>query len=177
MGCGTASTLHYLQQQWGESVTLHGIDPSADMLAVAAKKVNGASQVHLAVGAGEVLEFDDESFDWVISCLTPHHLPEQARCQMLAECYRVLKGNGRFLISDFGVPVNIFAQLATKLLWRHHAFVAETLQGEIFQQAEEAGFQIIDRQIQWGGIYHVLAQKALGNGQNGHEFLAESSGA
>jgi ubiquinone/menaquinone biosynthesis C-methylase UbiE len=158
VGCGSANTIYELNRQLGERVKLYGIDPSADMISVANQKLAKNKGVHLAVGLGESLDFYDGLFDWVTSCLTPHHLPNTSRRQMFQECFRVMKPNGRLLISDFGSPTNALGRFGS-VLWKQHAFVSQILNDEIPKMIKEAGFQISSRQVQLGVIHHIQAHK------------------
>src|SRR5262245_46669481 len=101
VGCGTGAVLRRVQRAFGESTVLRGIDPSPDMLRVAARKLRGCPNARVVDGIGEGLSFPDNSFDWVVSCLTTHHLPLEAKRLMLGECHRVLRPAGRLLVSDF----------------------------------------------------------------------------
>lgn len=158
IGCGTANTLFELNQQFGNQVRLYGVDPSQDMITGASQKLAQKEGVDVAVGVGESLNFDDNSFDWVISCLTPHHLPSSTRQKMFQECFRVMKPNGYLLISDFGPPTNALGRFGAGL-WRRHAFVDQTLNGEIQKAIKQAGLKISAKQTQLGIIHHIQARK------------------
>src|SRR5258706_6095465 len=64
VGCGTGEVLYQLHKNFGDAVSLYGIDPSDDMLAVARRKLQNAAQVQMELGIGEKLQFPEASFDW-----------------------------------------------------------------------------------------------------------------
>lgn len=160
VGCGTGLVLFKLFQKYGKSAQLYGVDPSEDMIQMAQnenKKTN--SDIHLKVGAGEKLDFKDSEFDWVISSLTFHHLPNDAKKQVLGEIRRVLKPSGNLLISDFGMPKNLFGRMADMTLG-NHAFIKDNLAGSVVQILKEKNFQKIRiAKTQFGIIEHVMAIK------------------
>jgi len=159
VGCGTGSVLRRVQRAFGESTVLRGIDPSPDMLRVAARKLRGCPNARVVDGIGEGLSFPDNSFDWVVSCLTTHHLPLEAKRLMLGECHRVLRPAGRLLVSDFASPLNwIGGTLA--FIWRRHAHADENLSGVVYDLAKNQGFTELSTIVQGGIIQHLMATKA-----------------
>src|SRR5882724_5304296 len=63
VGCGTGAVLRRVQRAFGERISLLGIDPSPDILRVAARKLRGCPNARVAPGIGEGLSFPDNSFD------------------------------------------------------------------------------------------------------------------
>ncbi|HVK24307.1 MAG TPA: class I SAM-dependent methyltransferase [Actinokineospora sp.] len=51
------------------------------------------------VGRAEALDAADGEYDVVLSCLVPHHIPEQPRATAIAEMARVLRPGGRLLVA------------------------------------------------------------------------------
>ncbi len=96
VGCGTGALLKCVSGAFSDA-GLYGVDPSSEMLAVARQKLG--SRVELKEGMAESLPFDDDSFDVVVSSSSFHYWrhPETA----LAEIVRVLKPNGRVVITDW----------------------------------------------------------------------------
>lgn len=96
VGCGTGALLHVLSvvSPW---VQLQGVDPSAEMLRVARKKLG--SSADLTQASAEALPFPDSAFDIVVSTSVLHYLhdPHQA----LVQIERVLRPNGKLLITDW----------------------------------------------------------------------------
>jgi ubiquinone/menaquinone biosynthesis C-methylase UbiE len=107
VGCGTGSLAIAAARRVGEHGVVHGVDPSAELVARARKKARRAGvEVTFAVAAGEELPFPDASFDVVLSTLVFHHLSHDALRASVAEIRRVLKPGGRMLAVDIGGPQN-----------------------------------------------------------------------
>jgi ubiquinone/menaquinone biosynthesis C-methylase UbiE len=158
LGCGSGEALRQIYRRSGGQARLQGVDPSEDMLAVARRKLRGCDGASVQWGVGEDLAFAPASFHWVISCLTLHHLPLATRRQALGECHRVLKPEGRLLITDFGRPSGMIGKAFARL-WRRHAYAAENLGRPLDGLVAESGFLILSAVIQGGVIHHVLAVK------------------
>ncbi|MEP7136744.1 MAG: methyltransferase domain-containing protein [Chloroflexota bacterium] len=158
VGCGTGEVLHLLHKKFGDAVSLHGIDPSDDMLAVARHKLRNAPNAQLGLGIGEQLQFPDASFDWVVSSLTFHHVPLGVKRATIRESYRVLKPGGKILISDFGKPTT-WAGQAFGSWYADHAFTSDNLKDIVTELILEAGFVDIADTIVAGLIHHTLARK------------------
>jgi ubiquinone/menaquinone biosynthesis C-methylase UbiE len=112
----------YIGLEWlkkTEETALVGLDISADMLALArtnAEAYGLADRVEYRGGDARSMPFADESFDAVFSNGSLHEwaLPEE----ILNEVDRVLKPEGRYLISDLrrdmAAPVKWFLWLTTQ---------------------------------------------------------------
>ncbi len=159
VGCGTGEVLLQVHREFGERTSLQGIDPSSDILRVARRKLRACSNTRVESGIGEGLSFPDNSFDWVVSCLTLHHLPLDAKRLMIGECHRVLRPSGRLLISDFAAPFNWMGRMFA-LVWRSHAHTDENLSGVVYGLAKGQGFMDVSVVVQGGIIQHLMASKA-----------------
>ena len=106
VGCGTGTLTIAAMRRAGSTGEVHGIDPSAEMIAVARGKAAKAGVgAQFQTAAMENLPFPDGHFDLVLSSLMLHHLPPDVKRAGFAEVRRVLKPGGRFLavdIADFG---------------------------------------------------------------------------
>lgn len=91
VGCGTGRLAVILAQRYGAKVC--GLDPSAEMLAVAEPK---EAAVKWVIGRAEALPFENSSFERAVSSLVVHHLD---RATAFREVRRVLRAGGRFVIS------------------------------------------------------------------------------
>jgi len=96
VGCGTGALLEAIHLKFPE-VEVAGVDPSAEMLDVARRKLAG--NITLEQGWAEALPFPDESFDVIVSCSAFHFCREPARA--LEEFRRVLKPGGRIVVTDW----------------------------------------------------------------------------
>jgi len=95
LGCGTGGFSAALAPHVAH---VHAIDGSSEMLAAARARLLGVTNVTIADGALESLPLPDGSVDVAVLLLVLHHVADPAR--VLAEARRVLRPNGRLLISD-----------------------------------------------------------------------------
>jgi ubiquinone/menaquinone biosynthesis C-methylase UbiE len=96
IGCGTASLFQAIVAKY-PSVELVGVDLSPEMLEVAHKKL-GDQAVFLTAQA-QSLSLPSGSFDVVVSCNAFHYWRRPEEC--LSEAARVLKPNGKMVITDW----------------------------------------------------------------------------
>jgi ubiquinone/menaquinone biosynthesis C-methylase UbiE len=96
VGCGTGALLQELARKFPQ-VTLVGVDPVAEMLAVARGRV--PPRTELREGWAEELPFEDNDFDVVVSCNMFHYV-RQPVCTLM-EMSRVLRPGGELLITDW----------------------------------------------------------------------------
>lgn len=96
VGCGTGALLQELARKFPQ-VTLVGVDPVAEMLAVARGRVPPSTE--LREGWAEELPFEDNDFDVVVSCNMFHYVRQPV--SVLMEMSRVLRPGGELLITDW----------------------------------------------------------------------------
>jgi ubiquinone/menaquinone biosynthesis C-methylase UbiE len=156
VGCGTGETIKRLSTVFGEGVSIHGIDPSPDMLEVAKRKLKRHNNVCIEWGVGERLPFADGVFNWVVNSFTMHHLPIGLKESVAREFRRVLQPRGRCLVTDFGKPTNRLGNFFGRL-WGSHAFTHENIQGVVPPIMSRSGFKIVNAEVQAGIIHHILA--------------------
>ena len=96
VGCGTGVLLKALSTSV-HNATLAGADPSPEMLKVARKRLDEA--VRLEESPAENLPFADASFDVVVSANAFHYFRNPLGA--LAEMARVLRPNGRLVLTDW----------------------------------------------------------------------------
>jgi demethylmenaquinone methyltransferase/2-methoxy-6-polyprenyl-1,4-benzoquinol methylase/phosphoethanolamine N-methyltransferase len=121
VGCGTGEVAQRARARVGPTGQVSGIDPSAEMIAVALRKSARARlDIDYRVGAIEALPYPDASFDIVLSSLMMHHLPDDLKLAGLIEVRRVLKPGGRVLIVDLKRPRGWLSRLAMPLLLHAH---------------------------------------------------------
>ena len=146
VGCGTGDVALAARERAGASGAAYGIDPSAEMIAVARDKAARAGlAVDFQVGVIEALAFPDASFDVVLSSLMMHHLPGDLKQRGLVEIVRVLKPGGRLLIVDFKRPTTRWASTMNRLVF--HGTLREGLPN-LPALLHEAGFT----QVQMGDM-------------------------
>ncbi|PWT72761.1 MAG: hypothetical protein C5B59_15080 [Bacteroidetes bacterium] len=93
IGCGSGAFASVLSKRF-PGMKLTAIDISSQAIEKAKENYSG---IDFQVGDAENLQFDDSSFDFVISCETLEHLPHPK--SMLKEIHRVLKNSGRFILT------------------------------------------------------------------------------
>ena len=87
VGCGTGNYLEAIQTISG--VTVHGIDPSSEMLERLRERLPKAK---IERASAEELPFPDRSFDFIYSVDVIHHVVNRPSC--FREAFRVLKPGG-----------------------------------------------------------------------------------
>jgi ubiquinone/menaquinone biosynthesis C-methylase UbiE len=99
---GTATSAITVASQRPESQVV-GLDTSADMLAVARRKIRdrGLTNVSLVQAGADAMPFEDASFDIVMVSFALHEFEPELRDRALAEMARVLKRGGRLCVIDF----------------------------------------------------------------------------
>jgi ubiquinone/menaquinone biosynthesis C-methylase UbiE len=101
VGCGTGTLALALKSRVGAG-EVHGIDASAEMVAVAREKAaKVGANIDFQIALIEALPFPAGTFDLVTSSLMLHHLPDELKRRGVAEIQRVLKPGGRFVAMDF----------------------------------------------------------------------------
>jgi len=93
IGCGSGSFAKLLIQRF-PTIQLTAVDISDQAITNAKKNIPG---IDFQVADAQNLQFEDSSFDFVISCETLEHIPEPKK--MLKEMHRVLKKSGRFILT------------------------------------------------------------------------------
>jgi ubiquinone/menaquinone biosynthesis C-methylase UbiE len=96
VGCGTGQLLCTLSGG-PLSLRLFGVDPSAEMLAIARSRVS--ANVSLARAPAELLPFPDGTFDRVVSTSVFHYIRRPRAA--LDEFRRVLAPGGQLLVTDW----------------------------------------------------------------------------
>jgi ubiquinone/menaquinone biosynthesis C-methylase UbiE len=96
LGCGTGVLIQRLLQVSPE-IEVAGIDACAEMLEIAKQKL--PESVELKLGSADNLPFPSDYFDLVVSTSAFHFFPDPS--QALQEAKRVLKPNGRLVITDW----------------------------------------------------------------------------
>jgi 2-polyprenyl-3-methyl-5-hydroxy-6-metoxy-1,4-benzoquinol methylase len=125
IGCGTG-TLSMMMAGRGASVV--GLDDSADMLAVAADKIeNCAVPVDIMLeqlSAAQIGEhFPPERFDLIVSTLAFSEMPEAERRFVLQACLPLLSLGGKILIADEIMPEGYIARWIYSVLRKPVALV------------------------------------------------------
>ena len=158
VGCGTG-TLTIAAAQAAADIEVYGIDPSSEMIERARGKAAEAGVVGtFDTGIIEKLDFEDDTFDVVLSSLMLHHLPAPTRFNGFLEILRVLKPGGRFVAVDFPGPGSTLHHLGLLLTGgrsprkRHVDLVIEQVKG--------VGFEDLQRgHLAAGLLFSLVAHK------------------
>jgi arsenite methyltransferase len=97
-GCGPGFYVAELLEQVGPEGSVVGVDASAPMLAVAAKRSEGHANVSFAEGEVTALPVDDSDFDRALSVQVLEYVSDIPAA--LAELHRVLRPGGKVLLWD-----------------------------------------------------------------------------
>lgn len=140
VGCGTGVLSVLAKRRVREKGIVEGIDIAPKMVRKACEKAKkGNLEIGFRTASIDQLPYRDEFFDVVISGFMFHHLPVSVKARGLREVYRVLKRDGRFLLSDFCSPRNY----AVPIMYSFHLWKAATrfqLFGRLPGLLEESGF-------------------------------------
>ena len=131
---------------------LYGVDFSAEMLRLARKysqKFNFA--VNLSLADVSSLPYSDETFDWVISVATYHHIKsEEKKRAALSELRRVLKPGGEVFITVWNhwQPRFWFKNKEVAVPWRKkdgilYRYYYLFSYAELERLVKQAGFEVL----------------------------------
>ena len=154
-GCGTGMMALRTAARY-PGCTLHGIDISPKMIAVARRDAEKQGlAVDFRVGSITDLPYPGDSFDVVTTNIMYHHLDVAEKRRAIAEIARVLKPGGRYVSAEFGPR-------AHNALQRHLAKGEYTLYPS---HLTEAGLAITHEELgafAWGKkvFYRVAVKQA-----------------
>lgn len=141
-------------------VTLVGIDLSPGMLEIARRRaVEVGRDVDLREGDAHELDFEDGSFDAVVSTFSLCNIPDPDRA--LAEMNRVLRPGGRLILVDH------IRSSVTPVRWLQRAmevvsvrFDGDHMTRRPSEKVEQHGFRITERdRFKWGIVERLVATK------------------
>lgn len=145
MGCSVGhSTLPYTKAY--SEAQVWGIDLGASLLRYATARANGLGQkVYFAQQNAEQTDFEDNSFDLVVSHIIMHEIPNIAKQRIFKESYRLLKTGGMMIHLDsllFMCPSNPLMRYFrdTEVAYNSEPFVASAELEDLQKLALEAGF-------------------------------------
>jgi len=159
VGCGTGELLARIAAKY-PSVRLAGLDPVAEMLAMAREKLR--PEVNLQVGWANALPWPDGTFDLVVSCNMFHYITHPV--QAVGEMERVLRPGGRIVITDWCDDYlacrlcNVYLRLVSKAHYKTYR-QAECI--SLLRQAGQARAIVERYKISWlWGLMTATAEKS-----------------
>ena len=144
VGCGTG------QYRDCFSCNYTGIDINPDYVRMCGSKLDGRFLVMDATR----LDFEDKTFDHVVSVAILHHLADEQVTQMVREAVRVCKPSGRIHLIDAILPVTsnfTFKRIIFKLDRGQHPREHDHLCGLIAE-----GGKISSREVMPGPLHDVI---------------------
>lgn len=140
LASGKGSTAKFLAENFGCNVV--GLDLSANLIKVFKKGSTGSifPRIEFTIGDAEAMPYTDSCFDIVV-CECAFNLFQNKR-RVLSEIYRVLKGGGRFALTDIVLKKVLPAELKTKLTFALCVAGAETL-SRLNELLRSAGFSVV----------------------------------
>jgi len=163
LGCGTGVLTRTIGDQLNPEAggRVVGIDAAGKMIQVARKKRAGTT-CSFEVMAAECLDFENNSFDAVVSSLFFHHVQLDLKEKALSEAFRILLPGGRLVIADMHVPTTFMGALVSHVSrWFFmQPQIGENIRGVLPGVIEKAGFQPPEiKAVYFGYIAIFYSQK------------------
>ena len=104
------------------------------------------------------IEFDDQTFDYIIISLLLHEIPENKANKLLSKCLKVLKNNGKLYIIEWEEPRIITQKILFSIIKFVEPFANKEF--EIFMKNDlkkyflQNGFQV--NSIEYGDYSKVI---------------------
>jgi ubiquinone/menaquinone biosynthesis C-methylase UbiE len=144
VACGTGRTLRQLATAH-PAIRYHGVDLSPFYVQAARKLLRDVAEATLSVENGEHLPYADGTFDVVTSVFLFHELPRNARRNVIAEAWRVLKPGGLLVIEDSAQPSEspglafVLGGFSAEF---HEPFYQDYLEDDLSALVRERGFTV-----------------------------------
>ena len=144
MGCSVGhSTIPY-KETW-PAAEVNAIDVAAPMLRYAHKRAESLGQaIHYSQQNAESTNFEDGSFDLIVSHILLHETSQKAIKNIVAECHRLLKPGGIMIHAETPPYAGMDAFDAFMLDWdtinNNEPFWRRSHELDLKQLAEDAGF-------------------------------------
>lgn len=159
LGCGTATLTMMIKTLHPEAEVV-GLDGDAKILKIARKKIQQSElDIELKQGLAFEMDFEDKSFDRVLSSLLFHHLTPRRKRKALKEVYRVLKPGAELHIADWGKPQNALMRSAFFLVQLLDGFATttENVQGKLPFLLKQVGFQNVAEKKKINTVFGSLS--------------------
>ena len=159
VGCGTGELMRRLRAKYPDAV-LAGLDPVAEMLAVARDKLSGNED--LRTGYADALPWSAGAFDVVVSCNMFHYINHPV--EALREMGRVLRPGGSLVLTDWCDDYLACRVCNLYLRLTNRAFYKTYRQAECLELLHAAGYRDITIERYkiswlWGLMTAVIKKK------------------
>ena len=143
LGSGRGTDALRMAESVGETGFVYGIDISDGMLEKARRNAEkfGVTNVSFVRSELEKLELPDEVAHLVISNCTLNHAADKQA--VWNEIHRILKKNGRFVISDIYATTAIADEYRNDPVAVAECWAGSVTRTEYMQQLEKAGFTVV----------------------------------
>ncbi len=158
LACGTG-TLTIIIKNAQPQATVVGIDGDAKILEIARTKAKESGvEMQFDEGMSFDLPYKEESFDRVVSSLFFHHLTREDKLKTLREVKRVLKSNGEFHITDWGLPANLLMKGSSYLiqLFDGSETTADSFNGLLQKLMTDAGFEAVEETNSFNSLFGTI---------------------
>ena len=144
MGCSVGHSTVPYKEAW-PNAEVHAIDVAAPMLRYAHKRAESLGQaIHYSQQNAEATNFEDSSFDLIVSHILLHETSQKAIKNIIAECHRLLKPGGIMIHAETPPYAGMDAFDAFMLDWdtinNNEPFWRRSHELDLKQLAEDAGF-------------------------------------
>lgn len=152
VGCNTGRGGVLIKQKQPHR-QLWGIDLVEDRI----RRVPNGVYEHLLVGSATSIDADDNSFDAIIAGEFVEHVPAPALSIVLSEFYRVLKPNGRVLLTTPN-PTSFLVHIRKHDIFADPSHVNIMAKTELIDYLHQAGF-VNNRVIGSGKVSRYLGDR------------------
>jgi demethylmenaquinone methyltransferase/2-methoxy-6-polyprenyl-1,4-benzoquinol methylase len=185
-GTGTLSIM--LGRQMSGSGEVVGIEISDDQVR-AAKRKNAPGNVSFVRGDAQRIAYPDSYFDKAVIFGALHEMPREARSNVLAEAFRILRPGGRMALLEHNRPERRWLASFYALLERanpEYATYRDLLERGLVNEVTLAGFRILKAYSVALEFFQIVAAKrpradatrparTTSNGCRGHRAYGLSS--
>jgi len=159
------------KKHFGVGVNYTGVDISGKLIVLAKQKYKGKNIKFQKISSQDSLPLSDNYFNVVISIAVFHHFPEEYAEKMAKELYRILKPEGKIIVTAWNLEQERFRKFIKKgskdiiipfkdndgkIFNRYHRIYAKKDLGEIFSKA---GFKAVKIRIVNGRNILLIGKK------------------
>jgi ubiquinone/menaquinone biosynthesis C-methylase UbiE len=154
LGCGSGLTCELIKQRFSDCEVV-GVDPDRTILEMARRRLgkSGVGGAELICARAEATGLAPASVDVVLSILTFHHLPPQAKEAAAAEAARLLRPGGVLFVVDLKPLLPIARQLNERERASSAYGLRTNTPERLRNTFEAAGFEVSLETAPGGGLF------------------------